>query len=131
MAGSIPVVFSGDKYKLCDNPAENNFKSVGAPFLYVESWDEFPDKLSEALSLGVHKLQQWQDDLTTWCVAARNSPELVARKASLPAAREGGRRRGSLACAVVRTSRASPSDPGLTPPARPDVFVVSAAAPQV
>ena len=93
MAGSIPVVFSGDKYKLCDNPAENNFKSVGAPFLYVESWDEFPAKLSEALALGVHKLQQWQDDLATWCVAARNSPELVARKASLRCLLRGERGR--------------------------------------
>ena len=57
MAGSIPVVFAGARYKQCDSPAEHNFRSIGAPFLYVDSWDDFPAQLAEALSLGVEKLQ--------------------------------------------------------------------------
>ena len=66
MASSIPVVYSGAAYKQCESPADANFRSVGAPFMYVDSWDDFPRQLRDALALGADVLQEWQDNVTMW-----------------------------------------------------------------
>jgi hypothetical protein len=66
LAGSIPVVYSGARYKQCHKPADNNFKAVNAPFLYIDNWEEFPHHLEKAMALGLDGLQAWQDSLYAW-----------------------------------------------------------------
>ena len=82
-AGSIPVVFAGDTYKGCDAPARHMLQETGAPFLYVDDWDEFPAKLAAALALGEDALQAWQDNVTAWCAlgAPRARRDALRRRA--------------------------------------------------
>ena len=107
MAGSIPVVFAGARYKQCDSPAENNFRSIGAPFLYVDSWEDFPAQLAEALALGVDALQVRAASLL-FCLLFLL---FVLFQLSTPIAGESERASSSSARLAVVPVRPEPSTP--------------------